>query len=313
MTDIVTMTPNPAVDLSTSVDKIVPVYKLRGTSQRRDPGGGGINVARVIKRLGGDVCAIYPVGGTTGGLLRNLLEREGVASQTFAIAEETRENFYVNEISTGQQYRFILPGPRLGENEWPECLTLLARTEPFPRFVVASGSLPGGVPEDFYARVARMAKQRGAKIVLDTSGPALAAAVAEGVDLIKPNLREMGELAGYEPSDAGAWEEAAKSLVHRRKVGVIALTMGHLGAVLVTREQVLRAPPLAISPVGAVGAGDSFLGALVFGLTSGSDLANSFRQATAAGAAALLNPGTGLCLPGDIRRLADQVVLEAAS
>jgi 6-phosphofructokinase 2 len=307
------MTPNPAVDLSTSVDKIVPVYKLRGTSQRRDPGGGGINVARVIKRLGGDVCAIYPVGGATGSLLCNLLEREGVASQTLAIAEETRENFFVNEISTGQQYRFILPGPRLGENEWPECLTLLARAEPFPRFVVASGSLPAGVPDDFYARVARMAKQRGAKMVLDTSGPALAAAVAEGVDLIKPNLREMRELAGHQLCDAGAWEEAAKSLVHRGKVGVIALTMGHLGALLVTRELVLRAPPLAISPVSAVGAGDSFLGALVFGLASGSDLANSFRQATAAGAAALLNPGTGLCLPGDIRRLAGQVVLKAAS
>src|SRR6516165_6787471 len=107
----------------------------------------------------------------------------------------------------------------------------------------------------------------------------------------------MRELARYEPSDAGAWEEAAKSLVHRRKVGVIALTMGHLGAVLVTREQVLRAPPLAISPVGAVGAGDSFLGALVFGLTSGSDLANSFRQAAAAGAAALLNRAPGFACP----------------
>jgi 6-phosphofructokinase 2 len=169
------------------------------------------------------------------------------------------------------------------------------------------------VPDDFYARVARIAKQRGAKMVLDTSGPALAAAVAEGVDLIKPNLREMRELTGYESSDAGAWEEAARSLVHRGKVGLVALTMGHLGAALVTRERVLRARPLAIAPVSAVGAGDSFLGALVFELASGSDLTSSFRQATAAGAAALLNPGTGLCLPSDIRRLADQVVLKAAS
>jgi len=313
MTDIVTITPNPAVDLSTSVEKIVPVYKLRGTSQRRDPGGGGINVARVVKRLGGEVSAIYPIGGATGDLLRSLLEKEGVASRTFPIADETREDFFVSEISTGQQYRFILPGPCLAADEWEPCLTLLSRTEPFPRFVVASGSLPRGIPDDFYARVARIARQRGARMILDTSGPALAAAVAEGVDLIKPNLREMRELAGFEPSDAGAWEDAARTLVRSGKVAVIALTMGHLGAVLVSRDQVLRASPLAIATASAVGAGDSFLGALIYRMASGAGLEEAFRQAVAAGAAALLNPGTGLCLPHDVKRLADQVILTTAS
>ena len=312
MTDIVTITPNPAVDLSTSVDRIIPVYKLRGTSQRRDPGGGGINVARVIKRLGGDVSAIYPTGGTTGVLLRKLLYREGVPSQTFAIEEETREDFFVSEISTGQPYRFILPGPRLNESEWKECLQLLSQTEPFPRFVVASGSLPPGVPDDFYAMLARLAKQRGARMFLDTSGSALAAAVDEGVDLIKPNLREMLELAGNEPRDAGEWEIAARTLVRSGKVAIVALTMGHLGAMLATPDRILRAEPLPITPVGAVGAGDSFLGALVWRLASGSDLEESFRHAVAAGAAALLNPGTGLCLPADVKHLVQQVILKAA-
>lgn len=270
-----TVTPNPAVDLSTSVERVVPVSKLRGTSQRRDPGGGGINVARVVKRLGGEVSALYPVGGVTGDLLRRLLDKEGVPSQTFAIAEETREDFFVSEISTGRPFRFILPGPRLNDEEWQECLRLLSRIKPFPRFVVASGSLPGGVPDDFYARLTRIAKQRGARMILDTSGPALALAVAEGVDLIKPNLREMRELAGHEPSDAGEWEAAAKALVHGGKVAIVALTMGHLGAVLVTRDQVLRAEPLPITPVGAVGAGDSFLGALLWQLASGGDLEES--------------------------------------
>ena len=311
MTDIVTITPNPAVDLSTAVDKIVPVYKLRGTWQRRDPGGGGINVARVIKRLGGDVSAIYPVGGATGNSLRRLVEGEGVASQTFAIADETREDFFVSEISTGQQYRFILPGPRLAESEWRECLNLLSRTEPFPRFVVASGSLPNGVPDDFYARVARIAKQRGAKMILDTSGPALPAAVAEEIYLVKPNLREMRELTNIEPSGADEWESAAKTIIRSGKVAVIALTMGHLGAVLVTRDRTLRAPPLPITPVSAVGAGDSFLGALIHGLASGVNLDDAFRFAAAAGAAALLNPGTGLCLPAEVKRLAEEVILQS--
>ena len=312
MTDIVTITPNPAVDLSTSVERIIPVHKLRGTSQRRDPGGGGINVARVIKRLGGDVSAIYPVGGVTGDLLRRLLDKENVPSQTFAISEETREDFFVNELSTGRPFRFILPGPGLNDGEWQECLTLLSRIEPFPRFVVASGSLPGGVPDDFYARLTRIVKQRGARMILDTSGPALAAAVTEGLDLIKPNLREMRELAGREPTDASEWEDAAKALIQHGKVAIVALTMGHLGAVLVTLDQVLRAEPLPIAPVSAVGAGDSFLGALLWQLASGADLEKSFRYAVAAGAAALLNLGTSLCLSDDVKRLAQQVVLKAA-
>ncbi|WP_128923875.1 1-phosphofructokinase family hexose kinase [Bradyrhizobium guangxiense] len=312
MTAILTITANPAVDVSTSVDRIVPVAKLRGIGQRRDPGGGGINVARVVKRLGGNATALFPVGGLTGDLLRQLLDREGVESLTFPIAGEPRQDFFVSEISTGQPYRFILPGPPLADSEWQRCLAMLSAIEPFPRFVVASGSLPGGVPDDFYARVASIVRRRGARMILDTSGPALVAAVAEGVELVKPNLREMRELVGREPSDAAEWEAAARTLVRSGKAATVALTMGHLGAALVTSDRVLRARPLAITPVSAVGAGDSFLGALVHGLASGAGLEHCFRQAVAAGAAALLNPGTELCRPDDVKRLAAQVTLTTA-
>ena len=196
------------------------------------------------------------------------------------------------------------------EFEWKECLRLVAAIEPFPRFLVASGSLPDGVPDDFYAQVARIAKQRGARLVLDTSGPALAAATAEGVDLIKPNLREMRELSGSEPSDAYEWEAAAKALVATGKVAIVALTMGHLGAALVTRNEVLRAPPIPITPRSAVGAGDSFLAALIWRLAAGASRADAFRLAVAAGAAALVHPGTELCRLEDVERLADQVTIE---
>lgn len=310
MTDIVTVTPNPAVDLSTAVDRIVPVYKLRGTSQRRDPGGGGINVARVVKRLGGDVRAIYPAGGAMGDLLGRLLDAEGISSLALPIAGETREDFFVNETSTGQQYRFILPGPRLAEHEWKACLAAVAALQPFPRFLVGSGSLPDGVPDDFYAQLARLARQRGASMILDTSGPALAAAAAEGVDLIKPNLREMRELCGGTPEDPAAWEAAARALVEQGGARIMALTMGHRGAALVTRDKILRAKPLAINPLSAVGAGDSFLGALVSGLAAGQPLEHCFRIAVAAGAAALLNPGTDLGRQEDIVRLAREVAIE---
>lgn len=312
MVEIVTVTLNPAVDLSTSVERVTPTLKLRGRSLRRDPGGGGINVARVITRLGGESCAIYPVGGAIGRLLHELLDREGVASRTSTIGAETRENFYVSETGTGHQYRFILPGPSLNEAEWRECLKLLSSIEPFPRFVVASGSLPPGVPDDFHARIARIAKQRGARMIVDTSGAALAAAVEEGVDIIKPNLSEMRALSGTDPSDAHEWERAATTIIRTKKIWAIALTMGHLGATLVTPDRVLHAKPLAVTPLSAAGAGDSFLAALVWQLALGADLTDCFRQAVAAGAAALLSPGTGLCQPHDLKRLADQVIIEAA-
>lgn len=310
MSDIVTITVNPSLDLSTEVEKIIPVAKLRGTTQRHDPGGGGINVARVINRLGGEVSALYPVGGVIGELVRKLLEAEGVASQTFRIEGETRQDFFVHEVSTDQQYRFILPGPRLADTEWQECLKLIAALNPFPRFLVASGSLPRGVPDDFYARVARIAKQRGAMMILDTAGPALAEAVSEGLDLIKPNLREMRDLSGVEAADAREWEAAAREIVTSLNVRIVALTMGHLGAVLVTRNQILRAHSLPITPLSAVGAGDSFLGALVLRLAQEADIVDCFRYAMAAGAAALLHPGTDLCRPDDIERLAAQVVVD---
>jgi len=146
---------------------------------------------------------------------------------------------------------------------------------------------------------------------LDTSGRALAAAVAEGVDLIKPNLREMRELTGSEPSDACEWEAAAKALVQKGRVATVALTMGHLGAALVTRDNVF-ARALPITPQSAVGAGDSFLAALIWRMAAGANLKESFRLAVAAGAAALLNPGTELCRPEDVKRLTEQVIIEAA-
>jgi 6-phosphofructokinase 2 len=311
MTDIVTLTVNPAIDTSTTVDRIAPIRKLRCTAQLRYPGGGGINVARVIKRLGGDAIAVYPAGGANGALLRQLMTREGVGSHTWRIAAETREDFFVTETSSGQPYRFILPGPSLDPSEWQEGLDLIAGLNPFPRFVVASGSLPADVPLDFYVRVSRIAKQRGAMMVLDTSGPPLAMAVAEGLDLIKPNLREMGDLIGRQPADAAEWTEAARELVQTGKANVVALTMAHLGATLVARDLTLRARPVSIAPLSATGAGDSFLGALIWRLAAGHDLKDAFCWAAAAGAAALLHPGTELCRPDDVERLVAQTAIDS--
>lgn len=310
MIGVATITPNPAVDVSTSVERIVPTSKLRCTAARHDPGGGGINVARVIKRLGGNPIAIYPRGGATGHVLSQLVAREQIESRVCKIAEETRQDFAVDETGTGQQYRFVLPGPALDESEWRSCLECLDTLESRPGFVVASGSLPPGVPADFYARVGKISEGRNAKFVLDTSGPALVTALAQGVYLCKPNLHELSELVGARLDDEASWIRASRGLVEQGRAEIVALSLGHRGALLATRELTLRAQPLPIVPVSSVGAGDSFLGGMIFGLAAGFELEQAFRYAVAAGSSALLNPGTDLCHAADAVRLAARVVVQ---
>jgi 6-phosphofructokinase 2 len=309
LTHIITLTVNPAIDVSTSVGKIAPFTKLRCAPARQDPGGGGINVARVVRRLGGEVAAIYTAGGATGQLLRRLMDREGVPSLAVPAVRETREDFTVFEEATNQQYRFVLPGAPLSEPEWQECLNVLARTEPRPKFVVASGRLPAGVPEDFYGRVARIAKELSAKVIVDTAGPPLKAALDEGVYLIKPNLREFRELAGITSADDVELIEAGRRLINQGLAEVIALTLGPNGALLITGDLALRADALPVKPASVVGAGDSFVGAMVWSLAHDSGLDAALRCGVAAGSAAVINPGTELCRSEDVARLVPQVIV----
>jgi 6-phosphofructokinase 2 len=255
--------------------------------------------------------AILPVGGFTGQLLRRLIDDEGVPNRVVEAEAETREDFSVSELSTAQQYRFVLPGLQLHELEWRGCLDALAATAPRPKFVVGSGSLPPGVPNDFYAQAAAIARKLGAKFVVDTSGAPLVAAIEHGVYMIKPNLREMRDLVGVELLNQNDWIVAAREYVDAGKVEVVALSLGHLGALLVTRDLALRAQALPIKPVSAVGAGDSFLGAMIFSLARGDSLADAFRLGVAAGSAALVSEGTGLCWPADTYRLYALATIES--
>jgi 6-phosphofructokinase 2 len=311
MADVVTLTMNPSIDVSVSVERVTPFHKLRCGASRRDPGGGGINVARVIKRLGGNVMAMYPNGGAIGELLRHLADAEGIPGLTIPISGETREDFTVVEQATGAQYRFVLPGPYLTEREWTTCLDVFGALEQGTQFFVGSGSLPPGVPDDFYGRVAKLAKQAGTKIVIDSSGPPLRVALAVGVYLFKPSLNEFRTLLGSPLETEVEWVNACRTVVTAGQAEVVALTLGDRGALVVTRDRVLRAPAIAIKPVSVVGAGDSFLGAMIWSLTAGHSLETAFRYGVAAGSAALLAPGTELCRWEDVERLVHDVKLRA--
>ncbi|WBY00370.1 1-phosphofructokinase family hexose kinase [Ramlibacter tataouinensis] len=307
MAAIVTLTLNPALDVSTRTERVLDAHKLRCEQPRFDPGGGGINVARVLHRLGAEVAAVFPCGGSTGDRLRERVQAEGVPVHCVGIGGETRESFTVNETATGREYRFVLPGPELAESEWRACLDALGAFAPAPRWIIASGSLAPGVPLAFQQALAAAAQRLGSRLVVDTSGPALAAAFAAGLYLAKPSLSELRTLTGEPLAVEADWLRAARRLIEQGRAEIIAVSLGAKGALLVTRDQSLRAPGLSVDVAGTVGAGDSFLAGLVSVLARGGDLPDALATAMAAGAAALLGGGTSLARPQDIDRLRAQV------
>ncbi|QCB47730.1 1-phosphofructokinase family hexose kinase [Hydrogenophaga sp. PAMC20947] len=306
---VLCLTMNPSVDLATETPRVLPTHKLRCSDAVHDAGGGGINVARVITRLGGTCDSVCPAGGPSGHWLEVRMAQDGLRYTTIPIAEETRVSFCVHEGETGEEFRFVMPGPRLAASEWQACLDHLTHMAVFPDYLVASGSLPPGVPDDFYARLAKLCRERGSKLVMDGSGPALAAALAEGVFLWKPNLKELTEFTGLALRTPVEWQAAAARCVARGQAEVVALTLGHLGALLVTREGIWSAPALAIEVASAVGAGDSFVGGMVWGLQSGLSLPDAFAWGVASGSAALMSVSTGLSRREDAQQLFPRVRL----
>ena len=315
MPRILTLTLNPALDVSTAIDRVEPVHKMRCGLPSQHPGGGGINVARVLHRLGADVTAIYPAGGATGAALTRLLQAEGVPAQVVPITGETRESFSVHEASSGQDWRFVLPGPTLSEAELAACcqallaevdgaLDALAGGAPW---VVASGGLPPGVGDACYADLARQARALGACFAIDTNGPALARALEAGVDVFKPSLRELRQLTGQALADEASQVAAARSLIDAGRARTVALSLGEQGAILVTAEGAWRAGALDVPVASTIGAGDSFVAGLVWGLSRGCAPELAFAQALATSAAALLCSGTSLADPADVARLLPQV------
>jgi 6-phosphofructokinase 2 len=299
---IVTLTMNPALDIATSTDRVEPTHKLRCAPPRYDPGGGGINVARAVHALGGDAVAVFPVGGPAGEMIRHLLDQEGVPRQPIAIAGFTRESLAVEDRGTGQQFRFILPGPEVSEADQERCLDQLSVVAEEATYIVASGSLPLGVSEDFYTRVAGLAQRLGKRLVLDTSGVALKRA-GQGIYLLKPSLRELQELVGREIGTPFEQECAVREVIEQGRSEIVVLSLGEEGALLATAEECERFAAVPVQARSTVGAGDSMLAGIVLGLSRGLTLREAVRFGLAAGAAALLGSGTELCRRSDVERL----------
>jgi 6-phosphofructokinase 2 len=275
--------------------------KMRASGESYAPGGGGINVARVFVRLGGNARCFYLSGGATGPALDGLVDLHQLVRVRIPISEPTRLATAVFERESGKEYRFVPPGPTVAPNEWQECLDRLAEAD--CDYLVASGSLPPGVPPDFFARVAEIVRRRGIGMVLDSSGAALKEGLVGGVKLVKPSIGELRQLVGKELESTDDVAAAAADIVAQGEAEMVAVTMGYRGAVLARKEGTLCLPAVDIEAKSAVGAGDSFLAAMVHGLARGWNPVEAFRYGMAAGSAAVLTPGTNLAYPEDIERL----------
>jgi 6-phosphofructokinase 2 len=298
---IATLTMNPALDIATDTDVVRPTDKVRCSPARYDPGGGGINVARIARGLGASASAVFPAGGPTGDLLTQLLDRAGVPLRRVPIAEWTRESFTVNERTTGKQYRFVLPGPAMSVEEQARCLDELRSAARSAEVVVASGSLPPSVPPDWYQRVADICREAGALLVLDTSGGGLTH-VTSGVYLLKASLRELRECAGRDLLAEAEQLAAAEELIARGVAQAVVVSLGSKGALLAGPRLRQRFGAVPVRVVSGVGAGDAMVAAIVVGLSRAWPLTESVRFGVAAGTAMLLTPGTAAPARVDVER-----------
>jgi 6-phosphofructokinase 2 len=299
MSKIITITFSPSIDKSASVEALIPEKKMKCLSPKLEPGGGGINVARVVNRLGGDVTAIFPSGGYTGMFFNHLLENENVPFVSIQSKNETKENFVILDQKTNQQFRFGMPSNALFENEWNDCLKAIENYNNVD-FIIASGSLPPGIPMDIYAQLSKISKSINAKFVVDTSGEALKKAVNEGVYLLKPNLEELGILLDLKDLKTENIEIAARELMTKNQIEIIVVSLGANGAMLVTKEEAFTIKPPKVTVKSTVGAGDSMVAGIVFGLSNNLSLKECLQYGIACGTATTMNLGSELCNKNDV-------------
>jgi len=308
MTGIVTLTMNPSLDIATSIAHVSDTIKLRCAQEETHPGGGGINVSRIIHNLGGDSIAVFPCGGYTGDRLQELLVQENLSTHTIPISSNTRQSFSVHETSSGKDFRFLLPGHVLSQDIAQTCLEYVRHLKSKPRFIVASGSLPPGVEDNFYAEVSKLAQSLDCLFVLDTSGPALVNALASsGVYFFKPSLEELEELTGESLGTEALQLKAARRLIASGQTRMVVISLAADGVLLVSADFALRASGISVTPVSTVGAGDCVVGAMVWALERELSFEQALRYGVASATATILNAHGEMGRKENIDSLLDQI------
>jgi len=309
-TPIVTLTLNPALDLSSEVAALIPDTKLRCTAPLLDPGGGGLNVSRAIAAMGGESLALVALGGLTGDKLAGLIRDEGVPFLSMSAPGESRQSLTVTETSTGRQYRFMLPGPVWSVSDQERVFTLLRASARPGAFGVISGSQPPGVPVDFPASLAQA--MPGLQVVLDTSGPALAQAVAHPIAdlaILRMDGDEADTLASHKLVTRSDTADFAAGLVARGVARTVVVARGADGSIQVDKDRRIFAKAAKVKVKSTVGAGDSFVAGLVLSLARGEPPETALAWGTAAASAAVMTDATQLCTSDDVLRLLPECVI----
>ncbi len=295
----------PFLDSATMTPQIYPEGKLRCSAPVFEPGGGGINVARAITHLGGKATAIFPAGGATGEHLVALLADEQVAVDTVDARDWTRQNLHVHVESSGEQYRFVMPGAKLSDDEFRQLEEKVLTIESGSLLVI-SGSLPPGVKTEKLTALVQAVLQRGIRCIVDSSGDALKAALEPGqLELVKPNQKELSALVNRELNQLDDVRTAAEELVRTGKAHRVVVSLGPQGALAVDKTGCVQVVPPPMKSQSTVGAGDSMVGAMVLKLAQGASLLEMARYGVAAGSAATINQGTRLCSLADTQKIVD--------
>jgi 1-phosphofructokinase len=294
---IVTVTPNPSLDRTLEVDELLRGEVVRAHAERVDPGGKGVNVSRALVANGSPSRVVLPLGGADGRLLASLLTDLGIEVAAVPIADETRSNVTVVE-PDGTVTKLNAPGPRLSFEEVEALLERAVAAAEDAAWVVASGSLAPGTPEDLHARLVEDVRAVGARVAVDTSGAALERVLGVAPDVLKPNERELSEVTGVVPETLGDVVHAANEL-RAKGVGTVVVSLGPGGAVLVSEDDPVHAVSEVIVPKSTVGAGDALLAGF---LAAGGAGADALAEGVTWGAAACALPGTAVPGPGDLRR-----------
>jgi len=302
---ILTVTLNPSIDKSSSTEKLKPESKLRCKEVVREPGGGGINVSKALKELDAETAALFPSGGYNGKMLCSLLDKAGIRYYAIDSSVETREAWIIHETSSNHQYRFNFPGQSVKEEHIYQLIDEIRLFS--PSFVVASGSLPVGLPDYFYGLIVKNANALGAKTIVDTSGPALQALKGKHAWLIKPNINELKTMLAVEDIPENEVDDAAQQIIADGYAEIAVISMGAQGAWLITRTEKYFASAPKVEKKSTVGAGDSMVAGLVYALEKQFNFENALRFGVACGSAATMNSGTQLFRKEDVLSLYESV------
>lgn len=305
MVRIYTLTLSPSLDSATITPQIYPEGKLRCSAPVFEPGGGGINVARAITFLGGKATAIFPAGGATGEHLVSLLADERVTVETVNARDWTRQNLHVHIDTSGEQYRFVMPGAMLTDDEFRQLEEKVLTIEPGSLLVI-SGSLPPGVQLEKLTQLIKSVQKQGIRCIIDSSGDALSAALSIGnIELVKPNQKELSALVNRELTQPDDVRTAAEELVKSGKALRVVVSLGPQGALAVDNTGFVQVVPPPMKSQSTVGAGDSMVGAMTLKLAQGASLLEMTQYGVAAGSAATINKGTRLCSLADTQTIFD--------